>query len=87
MAAQGGGKSKWGSFLSQAVANVESRLDNILAEDEQQLLLQQQQQQQQQQKPNQSPSPAPTQQQSKSEAPTGKPQVVLDARMIRGRLY
>lgn len=26
--------SKWGSFLSQAVANVESRLDNILAEEE-----------------------------------------------------
>ncbi|KAK8126302.1 M protein repeat protein [Apiospora kogelbergensis] len=26
--------SKWGSFLSQAVANVESRLDNILSEEE-----------------------------------------------------
>ncbi|KAK8049093.1 M protein repeat protein [Apiospora phragmitis] len=26
--------SKWGSFLQQAVANVESRLDNILAEEE-----------------------------------------------------
>lgn len=79
MAAQGGAKSKWGSFLSQAVANVESRLDNILAEDEQQ-----QQQQQQQQKSNQSRSPAPTQQ---SKAPTGKPQVALNARVIEGRLY
>lgn len=36
MAAQGGAKSKWGSFLSQAVANVESRLDTMLAEEEQQ---------------------------------------------------
>ena len=26
--------SRWGTFLSQAVAGVESRLDNILAEDE-----------------------------------------------------
>ncbi len=26
--------SRWGSFLSQAVAGVEARLDNILAEEE-----------------------------------------------------
>lgn len=26
--------ARWGSFLSQAVAGVEARLDNILAEDE-----------------------------------------------------
>ena len=34
MAAPGKG-SRWGSFLSQAVAGVESRLDNILTEAEQ----------------------------------------------------
>lgn len=33
MAAQGK-HSRWGTFLSQAVAGVESRLDNILAEGE-----------------------------------------------------
>lgn len=30
-----GKQSRWGSFLSQAVAGVESRLDNILSETEQ----------------------------------------------------
>ena len=32
--ATSGGKSRWGSFLQQAVAGVEARLDNILAEGE-----------------------------------------------------
>lgn len=41
------GASRWGSFLSQAVAGVESRLDNMLAEGEEQ----QQQQQPQTQAP------------------------------------
>lgn len=36
MSAQGGGgKSRWGSLLSQAVAGVEARLDTILAEEDQ----------------------------------------------------
>jgi hypothetical protein len=34
MAAPSKQTSRWGSFLQQAVAGVESRLDNILAEDE-----------------------------------------------------
>lgn len=48
-AASGG--SKWGSFLSQAVGGLESRLDNILAEaaDPGSQYARQQQQQQQQQ--------------------------------------
>lgn len=33
MAAPSKQTSRWGSFLQQAVAGVESRLDNILAED------------------------------------------------------
>lgn len=32
MAAPNKSSSRWGSFLSQAVAGVESRLDNILAD-------------------------------------------------------
>lgn len=32
--ASSGGKAGWGSFLSKAVAGVEARLDNILAEGE-----------------------------------------------------
>lgn len=56
MSAQGAGgnKSKWGSFLSQAVAGVEARLDNILAEEDQA-------------KPG--TSPAPSQQPSKPSSP------------------
>lgn len=34
MAAPNKSSSRWGSFLSQAVAGVESRLDNILSEEE-----------------------------------------------------
>jgi len=33
MAAPGKQSSRWGAFLQQAVAGVESRLDTILAED------------------------------------------------------
>lgn len=51
MSAQGNNKSKWGSFLSQAVAGVEARLDTILAEEDANV---------QAQKPT--PSPAPSQQ-------------------------
>lgn len=63
MAAPGKG-SRWGSFLSQAVAGVESRLDNILTEGEegqQQGPLQQGQQPQQQgaKQPPVAKSPAP----------------------------
>lgn len=61
MAAPGKG-SRWGSFLSQAVAGVESRLDNILTEGEegQQLGPQQQGQQPQQgAKPPVAKSPTP----------------------------
>jgi hypothetical protein len=49
MSAQGGGggKSRWGSLLSQAVAGVEARLDTILAEEDQ---------------PKPAPSPTPSQQ-------------------------
>lgn len=43
----GGGKSRWGSLLSQAVAGVEARLDTILAEEDQ---------------PKPAPSPTPSQQ-------------------------
>lgn len=53
MSAQGGGggKSRWGSLLSQAVAGVEARLDTILAEEDQ---------------PKPSPSPTPSQQSKQS---------------------
>ena len=34
MAAPNKSSSRWGSFLSQAVAGVESRLDNILTEED-----------------------------------------------------
>jgi len=33
MAAPGKGSSRWGSFLTQAVAGMEARLDNILADE------------------------------------------------------
>jgi hypothetical protein len=46
--------SRWGSFLSQAVAGVEARLDNILAEEEEQ----QQQQAAKQSPPSRPPSAA-----------------------------
>ncbi|CAI6100005.1 unnamed protein product [Clonostachys chloroleuca] len=39
-----GPSSRWGSFLSQAVAGVESRLDNMLSEEDSKKLQQQQQQ-------------------------------------------
>lgn len=58
MSAQGAGgnKSKWGSFLSQAVAGVEARLDNMLAEEDQV-------------KPTTNPAPSPSQQPSKPSSP------------------
>lgn len=50
MAAQKPGASGWGSFLSQAVAGVESRLDNMLGDEPQK---------QQQQQPIPAPKGAP----------------------------
>jgi TolA-binding protein len=58
MAAPNKSSSRWGSFLSQAVAGVESRLDNILADVEETQAQQQAQQQQPQKQKQQQPQQA-----------------------------
>jgi TATA element modulatory factor len=58
MAAPGKSSTRWGSFLSNAVAGMESRLDNMLTEAEEQQLQEKEKEKERQQPQAQAPMSA-----------------------------